>query len=236
MKRMFRHITGLFVAAALVVLMSACSSTVGFSENERAAVTAFKDFNDEIRSCSRAAAGGAATCDKEKIWEALDTQSKTQYFEAYASLVVMDRIIEDYFDPIEHKYMRSKTGTNILKDVPVDSYKALFLYMFKPEGISFGENVDSGLEIAKSETINDNEVHFVTHANQGVTMLRANDGVWRNATLSGIIAQSLTPIFASESELKEYAKENLNAEMERRTKVRDYFKVQVAVRKRLGIQ
>ena len=229
-----RHMIGLILGIALSA--AGCSKHVNFNENEREALTAFQAFNQEMRNCSRLVAGVEQTnCDKQKIWEALDAQTRTQYVEAYASLLAMDRIIESYFDPIEHQNMRAKTGTDILKDVPINRYQALFFYLFKPEKVFFDEFVDSGLEIVEAKSIDPNNVHFLTHANQSVLMVRESDGVWRNASLRNVVAREIEPIFASEIALREYASGNLEAEIKRRTKVRDYVIVQAEVRKKLGV-
>ena len=229
-----RHIIGLILGIALIAV--GCSSHVNFNENEREALTAFQAFNQEMRNCAKPAVDTEpANCDKQKIWDALDAQTKTQFVEAYAALLTMDRIIEAYFDPIEHQYMRAKTGTNILKDVPIDKYQSLFFFLFKPEKVSFDEYVDSGLEIIEAKTLDPNHIQFVTHASQNVSMVRESDGVWRNASLRNIISHEIEPIFSSETALREYASDNLEAEIKRRTEVRDYFMYEVQLRKGLGV-
>ena len=167
----------------------ACSGNGG-ADDTTGAVPAYKELIATLRSCS-ADSADRTQCDKHKIWESLDSQTKSQFLDAYAALVKIDRIIETYFDPIEHKYMRTKTGTNVLKEAKIDSYEALFAYLFHPETLKFNANTDSGVEIEKTIVQNDNVVTIQTHYNQQVfTMIRESDGVWRTSGLLHSIPSS----------------------------------------------
>ena len=228
-----------FVACLLIALMCcACSSGKKFAEGETGPEKAYFDFVQELRACgqdnnNKNAAG--TECDVNKIWDALDVQSKNQFVDAYAALVKIDRIIETYFDPIEHQYMRAKTGTDVLKKAPINNYKDLFAYIFKPDKLVFNDNTESGLEIEQSVKQDDYHVTIKTHIKQEVPMVFESDGVWRVAGLIDYINFALAPIFASVTAMQEYAKGNLEAEIKRRTTVRSYFLAQVKARRELGI-
>ena len=64
---------------------------------------------------------------------------------------------------------------------------------------------------------------LVTRADQHFVMIQESDNVWRTAGLRNVFAASLAPIWKSEEAMKEYAKDNLKTEIERRKEVIDYF-------------
>jgi len=208
-----------------LIAFSACSAEGNVSNGAKEPLAAYKDFLMQLRACgnNQAKAPAAETCDKSKIWDAIDVQSKSQFLDAYAALARMDRIIEVYFDPIEHKYMRSKTGTDILKEKNINGYVDLFNYIFKPETLVFNDETESGMSIEKDVIQNENMVTLHTHANEDVVMIKESDGVWRTSGLLNYINIALEPIFASETAMQEYAKGNLETEIKRRTKVKEYF-------------
>ena len=212
-----------------VFLCSGCSVQV--SKDAEGAVSAYTDFIATLRACSE----NAASCDKEKIWNFMDAQTKSLYLEAYASLVRIDRIIETYFDPIEHKHMKSRTGVDILESANIHEYKDLFFHVFKPEKLVFDANTISGTEFESDTVRNANVVVIQTHqSTQQFTMIREDDGVWRTSGFLDPSAYALEPIFISESAMKEFAKGNLESEIRRRIAVRDYFVVQQEAQRRLG--
>lgn len=213
-----RHLIRLLALFGMVFSLSACSE--GVSEGGQGAADAYISFTQLLRNCS----ADASNCDKEAIWNSIDAQSKSSFLDAYNALTRIDRMIETYFDPIEHKYMKAKTGTDILQTANIKEFKDLYFYIFKPEALQFNENVDSGLEIASDSVENANKVIFQLHqGGQSVVMIRESDGVWRNTMLLDAINNALYPIFSSEEAMREYAKGNLEAEYKRRMEVRDYF-------------
>ena len=220
-----RHLIRLFACLLVVVTCTSCSTEGNVSNDARAALTAYLDFVKELRACGNNQAGkpAAETCDKEKIWNALDVQSKSQFFDAYVALYKMDKIIETYFDPIEHKYMRSKTGTDVLQNHNIKDHIDLFYYIFKPETLNFNDETESGISIEGDDIQNANMVTLITHAKDRVVMIRESDNVWRISSLQNYINIALEPIFASETAMREYAKGNLETEIARKTKVKQYF-------------
>lgn len=218
MRRLFH----LFACIGMTLSLSACTGEV--SEGARGAADAYAAFNEELRKCSQA---GSDSCNKDAIWEGMNVQSKTQFYEAYAALNRINRVIETSFDPIEHKYMQSKTGVDILETAGIKEYKDLYLYLFKPENLVFDDNVNSGLQVESDEVKDDNNVIIHTHyAGQNVNMIRESDGVWRSDFLLSSISAALEPIFASEQAMNDYAEENLKAEIKRRKEVCEYFNTQ----------
>ena len=219
----------LIVVLALAVLgLAGCSTQI--SKDAEGAATAYNDFVATLEACSQ----NAAQCDKEKVWNAMDAQTKSLYLEAFAALIRIDRIIETYFDPIEHKYMKARTGVDILESANIREYRELFFHVFDPSKLSFDENTRSGAEVERGTAQNANVVLLQTHqSTQQFTMIREDDGVWRTTGLLDASAYALEPIFISESAMKEFAKENLETEIKRRTAVRDYFVVQQETQRRL---
>lgn len=211
----------LFPLLVSILMVIACGcSAVQASKAAENAVDAYQNLVQTLQACSQ----NAAQCDREKIWNAMDFQTKSLYLEAYAALVRIDRIIETYFDPIEHKYMKAKTGTDILKSANIRNYQDLFAYLFKPEKLVFDSETLSGLEFEGDTVENANRILIQTHQpSQQFLMIREDDGVWRTAGLLNASALALDPIFQSESAMKEYAQGNLEAELKRRDTVRAYF-------------
>lgn len=223
------------IALTACLFITACDpeATSGGSD----AVGAYEKIIVNLRACGQDEAyqesPNKEACDLDKVWDTLDAQSKLMFVEAYASLVRIDRIIEIYFDPIEHKDMRSRTGTDIIASVPIKNAKSLFRYVFKPGALVFDEATNSGVKFSKDIVDqNPNIVTIQTHyQGQKFIMMRESDGVWRNAGLRNVLADALAPIFSSEDAMKEYAKGNLATEIERRKKVLDYFLIQQEMRK-----
>lgn len=231
----FTRLLPLPIALTACLLMAACDPEVSTTGSD--AVGAYEKIIINLRACGQDEAYqenvDKKDCDLEEIWDSLDAQSKMMFIEAYASLVRIDRIIEIYFDPIEHKHMRDRTGTDIIASVPIKNAKDLFRYMFKPNALVFNEATNSGVKFAKDIVDkNPNIVTIQTHyQGQKFVMIRESDGVWRNAGLRKILEEALAPIFSSEDAMKEYAKGNLATEIERRKKVLDYFLIQQEMRK-----
>lgn len=172
-------------------------------------------------------------CSVDAIWEVIDAKSKLLFINAYASLVRVDRIIETYFDPIEYKYMRNRTGSSILHEHSIHNALDLFKYMFKPEKLVFNDQTLSGVAF-KSTKKSDKNPYIVTIetnlSGQEFVMVRENDNVWRTAGLYNIFQAAVQPIFDSETAMQEYAKDNLMAEIERRKEVLEYFLIQQKLR------
>jgi len=226
-----------FVAFSLLatctIAATSCRRTV--TESGADSVGAYHQFVELLRACAKdpkyQERADKRTCEPDKVWDAIDAKSKLLFVEAYASLARIDRIIETYFDPIEHKHMRERTGTNVLKENNIQNARDLFLYIFKPEALVFNDATNSGVEYKGETSISPSMVEIHTNSpRQNFIMIRESDGIWRNASLRNIFESSLNPIFASETAMKEYAKGNLATELERRKKVVDYFLVQQAVR------
>ncbi len=239
-----RHLLRFLVCSLLFVGLAGCTPEATVSKEAGDAVIAYNDFITQLKACGTfkdekdpkyTRPSGLPECDKEKIYEALDSQTKNELITAYVTLVKMDDVIENYFEDIEHKYMRSKTGTDILKnpDRPIKNNKDLFMYLFKPENIIFNENVISGLTIEKDIVRNPNLIELQTHmSGQSFIMVKEADGVWRTSVLANYVAAAVDPIMFSSNEMTEHAKGNLEAEYNRRAAVRSYFIKQQEVRRR----
>ena len=200
-----RHLIRLLACLLVVATCTSCSTEGNVSNDAREALAAYLDFVKELRACGNNQSGkpAAETCDKEKIWNALDVQSKSQFFDAYVALDKMDKIIETYFDPIEHKYMRSKTGTDVLKAHNIKNHIDLFFYIFKPETLNFNDETESGISIEGDDVQNANMITLITHSKDRVVMIRESDNVWRISSLQNYINIALEPIFASETAMRE---------------------------------
>ena len=170
---------------------------------------------------------------KLDIWNNIDTNSKNQFAIAYMSLVRVDRIIEIYFDLAEHKEMRERTGTRILEDQNIHSPQDLFVALFKPEDLVFNEFTKQGG--IPTEEFQDPDYRYIVTVNteaegQSFVMIHENDGIWRNAGFFNIISNALEPVAKTENALREYAKDNVIAEIDRRVDVIEYAKDQNARR------
>jgi len=202
----------------------------------------FLYFIELLRACGNDPAYQAKpdhkSCSVDAIWESIDSKSKMLFISAYASLARVDRIIETYFDPIEYKAMRERTGTYILKEHNITDALGLFKYMFKPDQLVFNDQTNSGVEF--KGIVRSNSPYIVTIETnlqgQDFVMVQESDKIWRMAGLFNILSQAVKPISDSEAAMQEYAKENLMAELKRRTKVRDYFIFQQKLRKKLADQ
>lgn len=215
------------VSIGLLLALSISTGCSGkLSSDEREALHAYENFVATLHECNEA----PDTCDKGKVWDGLDVETKQQFLYAYSSLVRIDRIIAMYFDPIEHKQMRERTGTDILQSQNITDFKGLFNYMFHPEAFNFDANVESGLEFVSSRVEDANHITIETHQkNQEFPMVREDDGVWRTKGLQHAVDRALDPIFKSEDAMKEYAQSYLVDEMARRARVREHFKKQQAL-------
>ena len=200
----------IFFCGLLLCIISGCQPTI--SNDAKPAYDAYLEFIADLRACSKDEVNPAQDrqCDKEKIWNELDAQTKSRFLEAYGALVRIDRIIETYFDNIEHQSMRARTGTDILQTADIKEYKDLFFYMFKPEMLVIDSETDSGLVLEKSYVNAPDYVTIQTHASgQLFPMILEDDGVWRTAGLLQAAEAAVEPILASEAAMKEYAKGNL---------------------------
>lgn len=245
-----------FILFALLTTLSACSPSISVSPDTQAALDAYNQMIDLLKDCS----SSPETCDKEKIWDNMDSTTKNQFVHAYASLKRIDTIITTYFDPIEHKEMRSRTGSDIFE---TDAFKAvesenfdsneaeankkgftLFAYIFHPEALSLDKKnhktkdvaaqIESGLKPIKVAIAEDKKNCIEFHTNQdgqSFEMIRESDGVWRMAGFSNAVSAALAPIFSNEANMRDYASLYLQEELQRRTRVRDYFLLQDALRK-----
>ncbi len=176
--------------------------------------------------------------DKAAVWDRIDATSKRQFYVAYVALVRMDRIIETYFERSEHKHMRERTGTALLKSVPLNSPQDLFNYLFEPQNIQIDLDNEVGATVT-DVSINPQEPWLAvldTRANQQYVMIQEQDGVWRTACLRNVFNEILAPIIKSEEQMKEYAKENFKDEIDRRREVIKYFKKESARREALRIR
>ena len=222
----------IFFCGLLLCILSGCQPTI--SNDAKPAYDAYLEFVADLRACSNdeMKKGDGRECDKEKIWNEIDVQTKSRFQQAYGALVRIDRIIETYFDNIEHQSMRARTGTDILQSANIKETKDLFFYMFKPDMLVIDSGTDSGLVLEKSYVNAPDYVTIQTHAKgQLFPMILEDDGVWRTAGLLQAAEAAVEPILASEAAMKEYAKGNLKTELERREKVRKYFLVQQEIQK-----
>ena len=220
-------------AALLLIVVGGCSPTATIPNDAKPAYDAYTAFIDDLRACSKDELKAPShECDKQAIWDRLDAQTKSRFLEAYGALVRIDRIIETYFDDIEHKSMRARTGTDILQTANIKEYKDLFFYLFKPETIVIDPGTESGLVLEKTIVNSPDSVTIQTHANgQLFPMILEDDGVWRTSGFLAAAEAAVEPILASEAAMREYAKANLKTELERRAKVREYFLVQQEIQK-----
>lgn len=242
-----------FILFALLATLPSCSPSVSVSPDTNAALSAYNHMLDLLRDCSYK----PDACDKEKIWDNMDSATKNQFVHAYASLKRIDTIITTYFDPIEHKGLRFRTGSDIFesesfKTVEAEKFDSseaeankkgftLFVHVFHPEALSLNKEnnatkddavrIESGLKPVKDKIENKNHIVFDTHSGQSFDMIRESDGVWRMAGFGSAVTGALSPIFKNEKEMRQYASSFLQEELQRRTRVRDYFLVQDAIRK-----
>ena len=177
--------------------------------------------------------------DEDAVWEYLDQGTKDLFAEQYKALVRIDRIIEAYFDPSEHRYMRERTGAYLLETEHIDSAKALYQFIFDVDDIVFEEDHEVGATIDEFNYSDEEETvaMILTRGGQSFVMVcqsRANDlpcdnkvkeedKIWRTVSLRNMFEDAVAPIKNSESALKDFAKENLMDERQRRIEVVQYF-------------
>ena len=117
---------------SLIFVVCGLSTTLGCtaypSNSARPAVDSFNAIIATLEACSKA----PSDCDKTSIWNTIDAKSKMAFIQAYVSLVRMDKVITTYFDPIEHKQMRDRTGTDLLDKQNITNEIDLFAYLFHP--------------------------------------------------------------------------------------------------------
>ena len=149
---------------SLIFVVCGLSTTLGCtaypSNSARPAVDSFNAIIATLEACSKA----PSDCDKTSIWNTIDAKSKMAFIQAYVSLVRMDKVITTYFDPIEHKQMRDRTGTDLLDKQNITNEIDLFAYLFHPEKLVFDESTKSGLQFKSDDIISDYVVDI--HTNQ----------------------------------------------------------------------
>lgn len=163
--------------------------------------------------------------DEDAVWEYLDQGTKDLFAEQYKALVRIDRIIEAYFDPSEHRYMRERTGAYLLESEHIDSAKALYHFIFDVRDIVFEGDHEVGATIDEFNYTDEDETvaMILTRGGQSFVMMKEEDKIWRTASLRNMFEDAVTPIKNSESALKDFAKENLMDERQRRVEVVEYF-------------
>ncbi len=226
------HCFSVRICAILFVLFGLTASS-GCSTHPsgaaRDAADSFKSFVAALQSCAQA----PESCDKMEIYNSVDAGSKQAFIEAYVNLVRMDRIITTYFDPIEHKQMRERTGTDILDKQNIKNERDLFAYLFRPEALVFDAQTLSGLEFSGDVMHGDYQAEIQTHdSSQTFTMFQEDDGKWRLRLAPKVLGHALDPISKSYSEMSEYAQSYFSDELDRRKRVRDYFEEQLKAQNR----
>jgi len=167
--------------------------------------------------------------DEDGLWQYLDVTTKELFYEQYVALVRIDRIIETYFDPSEHRYMRRRTGAYLLQQEQITSPEALYRFLFDIEAIAYDRDHEVGASVDKL-TYDESDptiATIVTRGGQTFLMVQEDDGHWRTPSLRNFFEEALAPIALSEEAMKEFAKENLLGEIERRKQVIEYFQRQV---------
>lgn len=212
----------LYVCMALLALLnfSGCQADVQVSNDAKDAVESYKVFVDTLRTCSKE----PQNCDKKVVWDQIDVTTKSQFVNAYITLARIDRIIETYFDPIEYREMRARTGTDILVTKQIKDGYGLFAYLFHPEKLTFDDQSESGLKIADADVLNSRNVVIQTNEKgQDFHFIQESDDKWRVILDMSIVGNALNPITKSNEEMTEYARSYLQDELDRRKRVREYF-------------
>lgn len=217
---------------SLILVVLGLSAVLGCtaypSNSARPAVDAFNSIIGILEGCSQK----PDLCDETQIWDKIDAQSKMAFIQAYVSLVRMDKIITTYFDPIEHKQMRDRTGTDVLENQNIANEIDLFSYLFHPEKLVFDESTKSGLQFKNDDVKSDYVVVIHTNqAGQTFTMVQESDGQWRLRLGQAVLMNALTPIMESDAAMQEYAQSYFADEIDRRKRVRDYFNEQRELQK-----
>lgn len=212
---------------SLIFVVCGLSTTLGCtaypSNSARPAVDSFNAIIATLEACSKA----PSDCDKTSIWNTIDAKSKMAFIQAYVSLVRMDKVITTYFDPIEHKQMRDRTGTDLLDKQNITNEIDLFAYLFHPEKLVFDESTKSGLQFKSDDIISDYVVDIHTNQfGQTFRMVHESDGQWRLQLKPAVLNNALNPIMLSDAAMQEYAKSYFADEIDRRKRVRDYFNEQ----------
>lgn len=212
---------------SLIFVVCGLSTTLGCtaypSNSARPAVDSFNAIIATLEACSKA----PSDCDKTSIWNSIDAKSKMAFIQAYVSLVRMDKVIKTYFDPIEHKQMRDRTGTDLLDKQHITNEIDLFAYLFHPEKLVFDESTKSGLQFKSDDIISDYVVDIHTNqSGQTFRMVHESDGQWRLQLNPAVLNNALNPIMLSDAAMQEYAKSYFADEIDRRKRVRDYFNEQ----------
>lgn len=215
----------LLMSVCAMLTMNACTAQV--SGNAKDAYAAYLKFTDLIETCSNA----PGSCDKDALWNMIDVKTKTEFAKAYTALVNTNTMIETYFDPIEHKQMRQRTGIDILTENNISSYEDLFKFAYKPENFKFNPHIKSGLKFKSDSVTNDGGIMIETQApGQSFTMYLENDGVWRTSALLPFVQNALRPISVTLSQMNIYTASFLEEEVARRNRVKDYFSSQTSKR------
>lgn len=174
--------------------------------------------------------------DEDGVWEYLGKDTRALFTDHYRLLVRIDRIIEAYFDPAEHRDMRERTGVYILEQASIATPKDLYHYIFDMSRthvvdgeevpvFEFGADQEVGMTISEVEYLNEEEtsVRITTRGEQKFILHREEDGVWRTDSLGDFFQKALEPIATSEANLRQYAEENLREERERRKALAAFF-------------
>ena len=170
-----------------------------------------------------------ANKDEAEVWEYLDVSTKKLFVDHYKSLLRTDKIIQDYFDPSEYKYLRQRTGTYLLKEANITSSEELYGFVFSLAGTKFEQDEEVGGTIDEMNYSNEEEniAEIQTRGGQRFVMVLEEDGVWRTASLYSLFEEALAPIKQSETEMIKFARTNLEEELNRRLAVIAYFESQV---------
>jgi hypothetical protein len=162
-----------------------------------------------------------ASHDEDGVWEYLDQTTKDVFIDAYRTLLRIDKVIDTYFDPSERKYIKKRTGSYLLKEQSIDSGQALYRFLFDLDALSFDLDHEVGADIQEMSFTDETEsiAQLQTRGGQSFIFLREDDLVWRTASLRNLFEAGLAPIMQSEAALREFARENLNDELERRKRI-----------------
>ena len=164
------------------------------------------------------------TRDEDAVWTHLDKGTHLLVAERYRSLIRIDKIIELYFDPSEHRYMRNRTGADLLHVHKMKTAVDLYRFIFTLDIIDIGRDEIEGVKVEEVVYPNEDDdtvAEILTRGNQRVVMIE-EEGAWKVAALRTLFEQALQPLEDSEKAIREFAKDNLLEERARRKELIEF--------------
>ena len=164
--------------------------------------------------------------DNEVVWELLDAPTKALFEEYYQKLQAADLIIERYFDPVDRAPAREKAGLGILNEI--EDGRGLFLFLFDSEVIAYDKDQEVGADIEELHLNEDeNRATILTNSGERYELVLEDDQHWRISSFREMLKKKLYPIHVSLEALKEYAKEAIEKEEERRSQLLATYKIEL---------